>query len=113
MRNPRHLWAGDWREESARAREAAEEEAARHRAAVPHARPRDPVAHPNADPDAPDYPASGSGRRAARRPTMAVVVLAVAGLIAGAFAVGTLTGDDNAGSPLPAVGNTPIKPKKG
>jgi S1-C subfamily serine protease len=49
-----------------------------------------------------------------RRGTLAVVVLAVLGLIGGAFAIGTLTGgnDDNSAA-LPAVANSPIKPKKG
>src|ERR687886_628229 len=35
MRTPRHLWSGDWREESARARREAEEAANRRYAAGP------------------------------------------------------------------------------
>src|SRR4051794_1287461 len=106
MINPRHLWSGDWREESARARQAAEEAAARRLAAAQHS--------PDADPPPPPGGDSSAGRRLGRPPTLAVVALAAVGLLSGAFALGTLTGgDDNAQAPLPAVANTPIKPKKG
>src|SRR5215212_9312212 len=80
MRPPRHLWTGDWREESARARHEDE----------------------------------SRQRSLPRRGVIALVVLSIAGLVAGAFAIGTLTGGgDDAPAPLPAVANTPIKPKKG
>src|SRR4051812_2804559 len=110
MTNPRHLWTGDWRDDSARARRAAEEVAARRRAQGEQA--------PD---DATDHGAPGdeearvsSGRRLGRPPTLAVVALALLGLLSGAFALGTLTGGgDDAASPLPAVSGTPIKPKKG
>jgi putative serine protease PepD len=113
MVNPRHIWSGDWRSESERAREAAEQAErlkaeSRANAARTAAIPRSEI---ETDPDA--EPRDGAGWRP-RRGTLAVVVLAVLGLVAGAFAVGTLTGgnDDNT-SALPAVANTPIKPKKG
>src|SRR4051794_20083543 len=111
MKNPRHLWAGDWREESARARQAAEEEAARRRAYAPRGRPEDPAADHHAQAEDADHPGPrGSGRRVGRPSTLAVVALATVGLLSGAFALGTLTGGDDGAAPLPAVGNTPIKP---
>jgi putative serine protease PepD len=100
MRHLRHLWTGDWREESAEARAAAEEAAARHRSAADRA---------GAPPPPPPAPRRGLSRRA----VAGIVVLSAAGLLSGAFAAGTLIGDDGPGEPLPAVSNTPIKPKKG
>src|SRR3954468_21722404 len=112
MVNPRHIWSGDWRSESERAREAAEhaerlKEESRANAAQNAAPPAEEI---ETDPDA--EPREGGWRP--RRGTLAIVVLAMLGLISGAFAVGTLTGgnDDNT-SALPAVANSPIKPKKG
>ena len=100
MSRLRHLWSGDWREEHERARAEAEEAAARHRAAL-----RAGVVPPPPPPPKRDKP---------RIPTLAVVVLAILGLLSGAFAAGTLIGGgDDAPDPLPAVSNTPLKPKKG
>jgi putative serine protease PepD len=104
MRHPRHIWAGDWRSESERAREASDE------VALPQRRVEDDEQTEVLDTGAERAP--GDGR--ARAPVLGIVALAVAGLIAGAFALGTLTGgNDNGAAPLPAVSNTPIKPKKG
>jgi putative serine protease PepD len=101
MRNLRHLWSGDWRDESEQARAAAEEAAARHRAAADRA---------GAPPPPPPKPKRGLSRRA----VVALVVLSTAGLLSGAFAAGTLIdGGDDGAAALPAVSNTPIKPKKG
>ncbi|MEA2451140.1 MAG: hypothetical protein QOG63_3072 [Thermoleophilaceae bacterium] len=120
MSNPRHLWSGAWREDSERARREAEEAAARLRAAAVAAAPaadeeRPPDETPGAvpyPPDRPDRPAGGRSRPT--RGTIAVVALASIGLLAGVFAAGTLIGGGNDGpAPLPAVANTPIKPKQG
>jgi putative serine protease PepD len=49
-----------------------------------------------------------------RRGTLALVALAVLGILGGVFTAGTLVGGDDDGTePLPAVSNTPIKPKQG
>jgi putative serine protease PepD len=99
--NPlRHLWTGDWREESERARAEAERAAALQREAAKRA----------AIPPPPPPPAR---RGLPRRATIALIALSALGLLSGAFALGTLTGgDDNPGA-LPAASNTPIKPKTG
>jgi putative serine protease PepD len=101
MRNLRHLWSGDWRDESERARAEAEEAAARHRAEADRRSAVPPPPPPKREPR--------------RLPTVAAVALACVGLLSGAFALGTLTGggDDGGTSALPAVSNSPIKPKKG
>jgi putative serine protease PepD len=113
MTNPRHLWSGDWREESARARRAAEEAAAQqHALHGPRPETSDDADAAGADiPDAPDAAGRGTGRS----PTRAVVVLSVLVLALGTYALGTITGGDDGNSvgALPAVGGTPIKPKKG
>jgi putative serine protease PepD len=112
MVNPRHIWAGDWRSESERARAAAEEaervkSESRARAAESSAPAGEEV-----DTDHDAEPREGGLRL--RGGTLAVVVLALLGIIGGAFAVGTLTGgDDDNTAALPAVANSPIKPKKG
>src|SRR4051794_1507881 len=113
MTHPRHIWSGDWRSESEAAREAAEnaerlkQESRANAAANAPAAPTEPIEF---DPDAEATRAGWQPRRGA----VALIVLSVLGLIAGAFAIGTLTGgnDDNT-SALPAVANSPIKPKKG
>jgi putative serine protease PepD len=104
MTHPRHIWSGDWRSESERARDAAEG------AALPQRQLQDDE---QTETIATDTSEPRTGRRP-RGPVLGIVALAVAGLIAGAFALGTLTGGDDSGTaPLPAVSNTPIKPKKG
>src|SRR3954447_8523589 len=113
MTHPRHIWSGDWRSESEAAREAAEnaerlkQESRANAAANAQAAPTEPIEF---DPDAESHTAGWQPRRGA----VALTVLSVLGLIAGAFAIGTLTGGDNNNtSALPAVANSPIKPKKG
>jgi putative serine protease PepD len=113
MTHPRHIWSGDWRSESEAAREAAEnaerlkQESRANAAANAQGAPTEPIEF---DPDAESHTAGWQPRRGA----VALTVLSVLGLIAGAFAIGTLTGGDNNNtSALPAVANSPIKPKKG
>jgi putative serine protease PepD len=99
MSRLRHLWSGDWRHESERARAEAEkaaelrrQEAARNAAVPPPPPPK---------------------RRGPRRAVVALVVLSALGLLSGVFAAGTLIGGEDSPDALPAVSNTPIKPKKG
>ncbi len=102
--SPRHLWAGDWRSESERAREAATEEWA--------ARPeRAEDAPPEAAPAAP----ARSARSGRLRRRAAVALSLAALLFGGAFAAGALvSGGDNGNSdPLPAVSREPLKPRQG
>jgi putative serine protease PepD len=105
MRSPRHLWSGDWRSESDRASEAAEEGAGRHRAAV------------RAEQDAAAARAAAAQSRSgidllARR--LAAVALAVAAIAGGVLAGQALVGSDDDGpAPLPAVSNQPVKPHGG
>jgi putative serine protease PepD len=112
MTNPRHIWAGDWRTESERAREAAEqaerlkEESRRNAAENGAGEATEPIEQ---DHDA--VPASGGWTP--RRGAVAVTIFALLGLLAGAFALGTLTGGNDNSSALPAVANSPIKPKQG
>ena len=105
MRSPRHLWTGDWRLESDKAREAAEEEAARRRAERAAAeRERDAAAaHAGA-------PSRTLGLR-----TALAIALAAGAVAAGAFATGALLNNDSspAPQPLPAVAGKPVKPDKG
>src|SRR3954452_11057863 len=101
MRSPRHLWTGDWRLESERARQAAEEEAARRRAAWA-------AAHP-AEPEQADAP---QPRTVALR-SVVIVALAALAIAAGAYAAGALLGGGDDAKPLPAVSSTPIQPRKG
>src|SRR4051812_26357852 len=112
MVNPRHIWSGDWRSESERAREAAEQAERLKAESRANAAQTAPIAATDVATDH-DAETRADGWHP-RRGTLAVVVLAILGLIGGAFAVGTLTGgnDDNT-SALPAVANSPIKPKKG
>src|SRR4051794_4747486 len=117
MTNPRHLWSGDWREESARARQAAEEARARRLAGAQ----QDPTSSgptrmgADADADAADAQGAPSPSTAPRRgrPRLTIVALVLVALVIGAFAIGNVTGGDDAPAPLPAVSGTPIKPKKG
>ena len=100
MSRLRHLWSGDWREESERLRAEAE------RAAELR---RQEAARRGALPPPPPPPPRGRPRRA----TVALVALSALGLLSGAFAAGTLIGDEDSPGALPAVSNEPIKPKKG
>ncbi len=107
MKSPRHLWTGEWRAESERARETAEESAALR---TPERAPSSPGRA-----DAPADPGERTGKR--RRGTL-LLGLAVAALvlIGGAFAAGMLLDGGNDGprvSPLPALASKPIKPGKG
>src|SRR5690242_9979784 len=112
MTNPRHLWAGDWREESARARQAAAEAEALKRASVANATAQQQEAGYDVSDE--EAPAPGGGVRRRRGVPALAVVAIVAILAGGAFAIGSLTsGGNDAAAPLPAVSNTPIKPKKG
>ena len=113
MVNPRHIWSGDWRSESERAREAAERAERLKSESRANAAQNGAPAGAEIETDHDAEPIAGAGWRP-RRGALAVTLLAIAGLLAGAFALGTLTGgDDGATSALPAVANSPIKPKKG
>jgi putative serine protease PepD len=103
MRFPRHIWSGDWWEESDRARQEAEEQAEALRQA---ARERAAARRP------PPPPAPRGFTR--RHKVMAVGLVTVA-LALSAFSIGTLVGggDDNAAAPLPAVSSRPLKPRQG
>src|SRR3954468_21298588 len=110
MTNPRHLWSGDWREESARARQAAEEARAR-RLAGDQAQAQaqasgTPGTHaadhdgPASDGAAAPTPATGTLRG---RPRLTIVAVVLAALVIGAFAIGSVTDGGDAPAPLPAV----------
>src|SRR4051812_5721906 len=94
MVNPRHIWAGDWRTESERAREAAERAERLKSESRANAAQTAPLAAGEPDLDH-DAEASDDLGWRPRRGTLAVVLLAVLGLIGGAFAVGTLTGGND------------------
>jgi putative serine protease PepD len=105
MRSPRHLWSGDWRSDSDRAREAAEEGTARHRAAV---RAEEAAAAARAAAAAPQR---GVDRRARGLAATAPAIAAIAG---GVVAADQITGGGDSGpAPLPAVANQPVKPRQG
>jgi putative serine protease PepD len=103
MKFPRHIWAGDWWEESDRARQEAEEQAAALREA---ARLRAAADHPPPPPGEPVF------KR--RHKVMAVALVAVT-LALSAFSIGTLVGggSSNTPDPLPAVSDKPLKLRKG
>jgi S1-C subfamily serine protease len=103
MKFPRHIWAGDWWEESDRARQEAEEQAAALREA---ARLRAQGDRPPPPPDEPIF------KR--RHKVMAVALVAVT-LALSAFSIGTLVGggSGNSPDPLPAVSDKPLKVRKG
>jgi len=100
MRYPRHLWSGSWRTDS----EQAEEELARRRGGR--------GAGGDEGPDlAAGSPTSTTISGRPRVPAMLAVIVGT--LIAGAFALGTLTGrDDNSTKPLPAVASRPVNPRQ-
>jgi putative serine protease PepD len=106
MGSPRHLWTGGWRDESERARDAAEGAAELRR--TPQA--QTPVAA-----DAPDAGDGRSGGSSRRLTWLLGAMLAAAAIAGGAFAAGMLLdGGHNSGpDPLPAVASEPIKPHRG
>ena len=101
MRYPRHLWSGSWRTDS----EEAEEELARRRGGR--------FAEGDEDPDHAATSAYPTSTTRGRQRVPLLFALGVGVLIAGAFAIGTLIGQDNSSStPLPAVASRPINPGK-
>jgi putative serine protease PepD len=108
MRSPRHLWTGEWRAESERAREAAEEAAAlrqpEHPQPIRGSAAADPPAHP---------PGGAAGGRGTFALSLVLGALALAGI---AFAAGMLLQGGSASkgpNALPAVASRPIKPQRG
>src|SRR3954465_1351600 len=103
VKPPRHIWSGDWWEESDRARQEAEEQAAALREA---ARRR---AEANRPPPPPQP------RRFTRRHKILRTPLVATTVTLSAFAIGTLVGGGPASSPdpLPAVSDKPLKPRAG
>ena len=101
MRYPRHLWSGSWRTDS----EEAEEELSRRRGGR--------FAEGDEDPDHAATSAHPTSTTRGRQRVPLLFALGVGVLIAGAFAIGTLIGQDNSSStPLPAVASRPINPGK-
>jgi S1-C subfamily serine protease len=103
---PRHLWTGEWRSESERARAAAAEAAAERRFATrPH------------DLHAADETSEPAERPFSRNVLATMLALAAITIAAVAFAAGTLleqgNGNSKAPAPLPAVASKPIKPHQG
>jgi putative serine protease PepD len=102
MKPPRHIWSGDWWEESDRARQEAEEQAAALREA---ARQRAEANRPLPPPQP---------RRFTRRHKIAATALVAVTLTLSAFSIGTLVGGgSNTPDPLPAVSEKPLKPRQG
>jgi putative serine protease PepD len=102
MKPPRHIWSGDWWEESDRARQEAEEQAAALREA---ARLRAEAARPLPPPQP---------RRFTRRHKLAATALVATAVTLSAFSIGTLVGGgSNTPDPLPAVSEKPLKPRQG
>jgi putative serine protease PepD len=103
MKFPRHIWSGDWWEESDRARQEAEEQAEALREA---ARRRAEADRPPPPPQAPIF---------ARRHKILAVALVATTLTLSAFSIGTLVGggSGNTPDPLPAVSEKPLKPRQG
>ena len=107
MKSPRHLWTGEWRSESERAREAAEEAAALRRPERPEA-----VGTGGDGGDAGARAGAPRGRGSFIL-TLVLGALALAGI---AFAAGMLLdGSGGSGGPaaLPAVASQPLKPHTG
>jgi putative serine protease PepD len=105
MRSPRHLWTGEWRAESERAREAAEDATALRAPAQPQS-----AAPADREADAGEEP---GGRRGSLILGLVVAALALVGV---AFAAGMLLDDGDGGArvtPLPAVSSKPVKPSQG
>src|SRR4051812_15371633 len=103
MKFPRHIWSGDWWEESDRARQEAEEQAEALREA----------ARLRAEADRPPPPPQQAIFR--RRHKVMAAALVATTLILSAFSVGTLVGGggSNTPDPLPAVSDQPLKPRQG
>ena len=103
MKPPRHIWSGDWWEESDRARQEAEEQAAALREAAQRR------AEANRPPPPPQP------RRFTRRHKIAATALVATAVTLSAFSIGTLVGDSgsNTPDPLPAVSEKPLKPRQG
>jgi putative serine protease PepD len=102
MKPPRHIWSGDWWEESDRARQEAEEQAAAIREA---ARLRAEATRPLPPPQP---------RRFTRGHKIAAAALVATTLTLSAFSIGTLVGGgSNTPDPLPAVSDQPLKPRQG
>jgi putative serine protease PepD len=104
VRSPRHIWSGDWFEESDRARQEAEEQAA---ALREEAKRRSAANRPPPPPEPPRF----SGRH-----KLIATALVASTVTVSAFAVGTLVGDNGGTAspdPLPAVSKQPLKPRKG
>src|SRR5437763_10059500 len=103
MKFPRHIWSGDWWEESDRARQEAEEQAEALREA---ARLRAEADRPPPPPQTPIF---------ARRHKIMAVALVAATLTLSAFSIGTLVGGGSSTTPdpLPAVSEKPLKPRQG
>src|SRR4051812_4812294 len=97
MKPPRHIWSGDWWEESDRARQEAEEQAAALREA---ARERAEANRPLPPPQP---------RRFTRGHKIAATALVAGTLTLSAFSIGTLVGDSGSTpDPLPAVSEKPL-----
>jgi putative serine protease PepD len=103
MKFPRHIWSGDWWEESDRARQEAEEQAEALREA----------ARLRAEADRPPPPPQP--RIFSRRHKVLAVALVATTLILSAFSIGTLVGGGSSATPdpLPAVSEKPLKPRQG
>jgi putative serine protease PepD len=103
MKPPRHIWSGDWWEESDRARQEAEEQAAALKEA---ARLRAEAARPLPPPQP---------RRFTRRHKLIATGLVAATVTLSAFSIGTLVGGggSNTPDPLPAVSTKPLMPRQG
>src|SRR4051812_38430952 len=103
MKSPRHIWSGDWWEESDRARQEAEEQAAALREA---ARLRAEAQRP---------PPPPQPRKFTRGHKVAATALVASAVTLSAFSVGTLVGGGGGSTPdpLPAVSSKPLKPRQG
>src|SRR3954451_24559225 len=99
VKPPRHIWSGDWWEESDRARQEAEEQAAALREA---ARQRAEANRPLPPPQP---------RRVTRRHKIAATALVAVTLTLSAFSIGTLVGGgSNTPHPLPTASEQPLQP---
>jgi putative serine protease PepD len=103
MKPPRHIWSGDWYDESDRARQEAEDQAAALREA---ARARAEASRPLPPPQP---------RRFTRRHKLAATGLVAVTLALSAFSIGTLVGGGSSAGPdpLPAVSSQPLKLRDG